>query len=256
MKAQMTPNELLWAHRYAEAAGICERQLRENPDDLVALSGHATAALCLGRLQEALEEHKRIDALQRPDLKGSAGHEETIGAILWLLGRRDEAIATIWDVVRGIQDGSIVYADLAGGVSPGLMLLYAAVTHRDAAARAGSLEYLSGRAESRRVKYWPGPAALFVLGRTSEEALLMDVCGSADPKKCIRRARTNLLMRRELVQALFCIATRWRGEGAEDRCAEYMRMCASLENPIVEEEWYLAQGETKSSIGPAPSGAR
>jgi hypothetical protein len=83
----------------------------------------------------------------------------------------------------------------------------------------------------------------FVLGRTSRDDVLVGACGTRDLEEAVRAAGVDVLKRRQLVNALFCLATRGREEGRERECLSLMKRCASLENPIVEHEWYLARGE-------------
>jgi tetratricopeptide (TPR) repeat protein len=243
---------LVSAHRYAEAAAECEQRLKCSPDDLALLAWHATAMLCLGRLPEALEEFRRVNARERADLDRSDGRILTIGAIQWLLGRRDEAIETFESAVMGVQDGSINYGDFAGGVSQGVLLWHAGVTTRNTAARERSLEYLRERAERPQIKSWPGPLAHFVLGTASQEDVLVHACGTRDPEAAMRLVRKDVLKRRRLVNAMFYFATRSRDEGSEEECLARMRKCASIENPIVEVEWYLARGEAERADDQRP----
>lgn len=242
-----TARELVSAHEYAKAAAESERRMKEHPDDTGALHWHGTAMLCLGRLREALEDFRQVDARERAKVKGSDGRILTIGAIQWLLGEREDALKTFESAVRGIQAGSITYGDFAGGVSQGLLLWYGGVTTPSAAARERALEYLRDRAEKPLIKSWPGPLALFAVGTASLEDVLLEACGTRDPEAAMRLARRDVLKRRRLVNATFCFATRRRSEGSEEDCLAQMRMCARIENPIVEVEWYLARGEVEQA---------
>ena len=62
-------------------------------------------------------------------------------------------------------------------------------------------------------------------------------------------ARTDLLKRRFLCQALFYGACREREAGDEPACMKKMEECFHLENPIIEVEWYLARGEFNQKNG-------
>jgi hypothetical protein len=170
-----------------------------------------------------------------------------VGTVLWLLGRREEAIATYKAAVDGILTGTIHYADLAGGVSQGLLLWYAGVTSADEKATQHALKYLRNRAKRRAISSWPGPLALFVLGRKTQEEALLATSGFTQVDAAIHRAKTDLLRRRELVQALFYFAVRHRSEGDEEQCRAGMIQCAGLENPIIEQEWYLARAEAEQA---------
>jgi len=244
----VTPEELVRSHRYAEGAAECERQLEVSPDDGYLLAWHAQAMLCLGRLPEALEEHRRLDRLEKARLEGSDGETLTIGAILWLLGRTSEAIQTFRAAADGIEDYTIKFGDNAGGVSPGLLLWYTAVTARDAEARDHAIARLRNRARTeRRMKYWPGSLALFVLGAASQDDVLAQACGTSNLKRAAREAAKDLLKRRGLTRALFYFGTYARAQGSEEECLRHMRAAADLENPIIEPEWYLARGEVEKA---------
>lgn len=243
--------DLVCAHRYAEGAALCEERLRELPDDPYHLGWHATAMLCLGRFSEALAEHRRLDEIDRAELEGAAGCIEMIGTLLWLLGRRDEAIEVFSGGAAGILNYSIRLGDLAGGVSHGLLLWYAAVSARDEGAREEALHFLRDRAARKAAGYWPGPLARYVLGTASQEEVLLEGCGTPRLEKAVRVARDDILKRRCLVGATFCFATRCRELGAEEDCVRWMHRCAGLANPIVEEEWYLARQEAERSPLPA-----
>jgi len=67
-------------------------------------------------------------------------------------------------------------------------------------------------------------------------------------------ARTDLLKRRELCQALFYGACCEREAGDNAACMDKMQACAHLENPIIEVEWYLALGECRQNGGMAAPG--
>ncbi len=85
----MTLHDLMFAHRYDEVVAESERLLEERPDDPAALGWHAQAMLCLGRLPEALEESRRLEARERA-YPHSAGRILEVGTVLWLLGRRGD----------------------------------------------------------------------------------------------------------------------------------------------------------------------
>jgi hypothetical protein len=68
----------------------------------------------------------------------------------------------------------------------------------------------------------------------------------------MRLVRKDVLKRRRLVNAMFYFATRSRDEGSEEECLARMRKCASIENPIVEVEWYLARGEAERADDQRP----
>lgn len=243
----MNPWKMIISHRYQEAAASYEARLKSDPDNPDLLSAHAAALLCLGHLQEALKEYQRANDLANRRLKGETQpYLEKIGSVFWLLGRRDEALQTFRTAIDGILDGSIKFADNAGGVSQGILLWYAGVTSGNEKAKSYALNYLRKLAKKSRIKEWPGVLALYVLGEKTQADVFAAVCGSSDINKAINQAKTDLLTRRRITKALFYIATLYRDENNEEQCREKMISCASLENPVLEIEWYLAREETKA----------
>ncbi|HKQ40229.1 MAG TPA: hypothetical protein VJ063_19305 [Verrucomicrobiae bacterium] len=240
----MDPWEMILAHRYADAVRAYEAEIRTDPDDPGLLSEHATGLLNLGRLDEALIEYRAANELESRQLNGeSQPFLLDIGTILWLLGRRIEAIETFRAAVEGILKARIKFGDNAGGVSQGLLLWYAGLTAGDECAKAEALNYLRKLAEKPRIKYWPGSLALFVLGQKSHCDVLLEVSGASKLDDAILQARSDLFKRRQLTKALFYFAVQQRSDSLEDECRDGMRRCASLENPILELEWYLARAE-------------
>jgi hypothetical protein len=152
--------EMVLEHRYAEAKALYEQQMAGNPS-YVLIAEYATALLCTGHLDRALAEFRRANAMAAQILKGeSQPYLSDIGTVLWLLGEPQPAVETFELAVNGIENGSIKFADNAGGVSEGLLLWF-----------AGS-------------------------------------------------------------------------EQRENECLDLLNRCASVENPIMEQEWYLARAET------------
>jgi hypothetical protein len=171
-----------------------------------------------------------------------------IGGICWLLGQPEEAIRSFKAAVDGILDRSIKYADVAGGVSQGLLLWYAGVTAHQEPAKVHATDFLGRLARGRQINYWPGPLALLLLGHKTAEQVLFGLSGCASVSDSIERAQTSLLIRRRLAKALFYIAAQHRGHGAEQQCRRLMAKCCSIPNPVLEIEWYLASWEAN---GPA-----
>src|SRR5208283_2950334 len=105
-----------------------------------------------------------------------------------------------------------------------------------------ALKYLTKLAARRRIHYWPGPAALFLLGRLTFEDALKDATGFGDLPQAKKAAEEDLMTRRQLTNLLFAAGTERRMAGDEPRCRMYMAECASLTTPLIEYEWYLAKG--------------
>jgi tetratricopeptide (TPR) repeat protein len=238
------PYELVLAHRYEEAlaaydAGLSPGKGRTAPD----VANRATVLLLLGRLPEALAEYRRANQLMsRLD---PAAYFNEIGTVLWLMGKREEAM-DIWRTeIDDTLNGTASYGDFAGGVSQGLLLWYGGVTMRDAAMQQYAKGYLHNRCTRIEISRYPGPIAKFALGRIPFEDVLDAATGTRTLHDAVNRAKRDLLKRRELVQAIFYLATSKREAADEHGCIETMALCASLENPTVENEWYLARHEAE-----------
>jgi tetratricopeptide (TPR) repeat protein len=240
----MKPWDMIFSHRYAEAAAIYEAELRLNSNDPGLLSAHATAILCMGRMEESLREFERANKLANRRLKGETQpYLETIGTLLWLLGRREEAVEKFQQGVDEITDGSIKFADNAGGVSHGVLLWYAGVSVPSPDAKKTAIKYLSKLATKPRIQSWPGPVAQLVLGQKQPTDILAAATGASNISEAVLVAKSDLLKRRQLTNALFYMAIAERDRGSEPECRRIMTECADLENPILEMEWFLARGE-------------
>src|SRR5262249_34200979 len=158
---------------------------------------------------------------------------------------RTEAIETFKASVGGILDGSIKFADLAGGVSQGLLLWYSGVTAQDLSAVASAENYLRKLTGHASSQFWPGPLARFVLRQLTFEQLLFDNFATLDPEVATINSKADLLSRRRLVQTFFYYAVSERAHNDESTCRAWMLKCAQLENPILEVEWYLARAESQ-----------
>jgi len=244
----MTPKELLFAHSYSEAAEAYRIHLRQDPEQNYH-GGLGDALLCLGRFSEAVEAFRTANEIESRNLKGDQPYLNEIGTAMWLAGERAGAMAEWHRAVSGIMDGSVRYGDLAGGATQGLLLWYGAVTLNNNREHEYALKYF--RHLQRRKTYgevlWPRPILEMVLGERSFEQILVDGIGSPDLQTCIQIARTDLLKRRFLCQALFYGACREREAGDAFACRSKMQACCQLENPIIEVEWYLARGECRES---------
>jgi len=245
----MNPWEMILAHRYAEATSCYESMLRHDPANHDVLSSNGTALLCSGKLDEALVNFQAANKLASQRLRGeSQPYLNDIGSILWLLGRSRDAIQIFEESVKGVEHGSIMFTDNAGGVSQGLLLWYAGVTVPNNQVRDHAVRYLQRLAKKRRIREWPGGLALFVLGLQSQQDLLFELCGATSLEESIKEAKGDLFKLRRLVKILFYSAVRQRFEGHENKCHELMVLCAGLENPVLEVEWYLARAESTKGL--------
>jgi tetratricopeptide (TPR) repeat protein len=243
------PWQLAQAHRYADALAAYDAEpVAGNDQYAPRIANRATVLLCLGRWQEAFDEFARANEIKTRKPRGLQAYLTEMATAQWLMGRRDDAIETLGRAVDGIASGDIRHTDLAGGVSEGLLLRYAGVTTLDSTVREHALGYLSRLAEGWRIQSWPGPFALYVLERMCFEEVLNLLADTSDIDEIVAVAKIDVLKRRRLCQALFYAAVSKRNEGDEAACRNGMRQCYALENPLIEEEWYLARAETTASM--------
>ena len=245
------PWHLISAHRYEEAVAAYDAQLAADESGYYA-ANRATALLCAGRLSEALEGFSMANDAARQSLASRSTRLEHMGTVLWLMGHRSVAKELFRSAADGIRYGTITHSDIAGGVGEGLLLWYAGVTTRDRDAMEHAVEYLTHLAKKSRIKSWPGPLALFVIERQAQslfpralpfKELLRDSFQTGNLQEVIEQAKSDILKRRELIQALFVLGTKRRKKGDKAGCLRAFQQCAQLENPYVEQEWYLAAAE-------------
>ena len=198
-------------------------------------------------MPKALPVYERVDVHERSDLvdTGRPGRRIDMSCCHWMMGDRAKAIELMREMVDGILDRSIEFGDAAGGVQQGLLLHYMGVTANDKSAVSKARSYLRSRAKRSAIELFPGPVARYYLG----EIEFPDVLAAAtkdkarDVAEAIQVARTDLRCRRELCVAIFHDGVKARAQGSEQHCQTRMRECFSLENPIIEAEWYLARYE-------------
>lgn len=256
MASNKDPWDILFEHRYDEAL-LLYRSLapKREPNDFIPLAEEATALLCVGRLTDALDRFREANAIATRRSEGeSRPYDKDIGAVLWLLGDRDAAVNTWHQAAQLISRGETKFADNVGGASEGLLLWYAAVTAKDVATKDYAVEYLANLANKPRIRYWPGPSVELVLGRITFQELLKCHWPNDDLDSILELSQSELLVRRELSQALFYFAAVERRDNREPECQRWMQQCASLANPVLVVEWYLARGECCPCPTPANLG--
>src|SRR5215475_2665649 len=250
------PWDLIRAHQYEESVAAYDAKLaagREKWPEMI-IANRATALLCAGRLPEALEGFSTANDIHRQSraTPQSAPFLESMGTVLWLMGHRSVAKELYRSAADGIRFGTIAYADIAGGVGQGLLLWYAGITTKDRNATEHAVDYLTRLAKKSRIRYWPGPLAQFVIERQAQtllpraqsfRELLRESFKTDNLLEITEQAKSDILKRREFIQALFVLGTKRRERGDKDGCRRAFQQCAQLENPHIEEEWYLAAAE-------------
>jgi hypothetical protein len=249
----MTVKELLWSHRYGEAIVEFQRVIRDEPENMAALEGMAKALRGKGEYREALSFFERLAMHEREDkiannvAPGRAAWQIDIACLYWLADDHSRAIRLMHGLAAGILDGSIKYGDAAGGMSQGLLLYYMAVTDNTPEEMSFALDYMRNRLKRSPNYVWPSPIGQHCLGDVTFDKVLEAVnrlptlAGPPDP------AKIELGTRRRLSVALFHDGVRSRAQGDEGHCLARMRECYRLENPLIEQEWYLARYEVQKA---------
>lgn len=209
----------------------------------------ADALVALERYEEALPLFERIDAHEKARANITPGHpgrQMDISCLYWFMGDHTKAIALMRGMVDGILDGSIQYsADIAGGMTQGLLLSYMGVTAHCSDQVTFALDYMRKRTRKYFPDSWPNPVVRYYLGEISFGDLLAKATVQQELAQAVEVARVKLLSRRQLCVVLFHDGVKSRIQGDEGRCLARMRECYALENPLIEHEWYLARYEVE-----------
>jgi hypothetical protein len=241
------------SHRYVEAIAELRRDLANNPNDLAAVEGMAEALRAKGDYGDALQffvrlaTHRKEDKVGNILAPGSDAWQIDIACVYWLLDDHSRATELMHGVANGILDGSIKYGDAAGGMAQGLLLYYMAITRNMPEEMSFALDYLRSRVKRSSVQNWPCPLARYYLGDIAFEAVMEAVNHPPFLPAVVNAAKAELGRRRRLTVALFHDGVRSRAQGNEEHCLARMRECYGLENPLFEQEWYLARFEVQKA---------
>lgn len=249
----LNANNLLKSHRYGEAIKTYQQFIAMGEQRLFGALGDAylcdqqceLAAKAYVQANRVADENDRprIEHMGKDPAKNRTGHHlDRLGTAYWLAGKHDLARATWRSYVEGNMAGEIIYGDAAGGVTPGLLLWYAGLLTKDEKTCKEALKYLANRAKRSRIKSWPGPLALMILGKKTAGEILSEYFKTNSIEAAITAAKADLLKRRELSQYLLSAGALSLSQGKEDGYWQSMKRCAGLENPIIENEWYIARG--------------
>jgi hypothetical protein len=240
--------QLFDSYRFSEAVEAYKRQLCEGPEDEWANTGGLGCSLmAAGEFAEAIPHLEKMNAHEHELLPGNLGREIQLSVCHWMIGERVQALGIVRDFVIAVRDGKIGYTDIAGGVSQGLILCYMAATLHATADVDLAMNYLKKLATRSRIQYWPGPAALFLLGGLTFGDAVKGATGFADIAQAKQIAEQDLMKRRQLTDILFAAGTERRMAGDAAGCRMFFAECASLTNPLVEYEWYLAKSEVAAA---------
>ena len=241
----MDARQLFDAYRFDEAVLAYQDQLSNGIDDEWAnLDGLGKALMAAGHYADAVPYLEKVGVYAAGRVPGAPGREIQLSVCHWVLGDHEQGLKIIRDLVIAVHDRVITYADLAGGVSQGIILCYMAATLRREDDVTLALAFLTERAKNKiKIGSWPGPAGLLLLGRATFEESVQKATGSAELGSAKQIAEAGLLKRRRLTNVLFAAAVERRMAGDEAGCRAHMVECASLTDPLIEYEWHLARRE-------------
>jgi len=244
---------LIKSQQYSEAIANLQRDLRRNPEDMAAVEGMALVLRAKGDYEGSLSFFRRLVAQRASDettkrlTPGSAAWQIHVACLYWLCQNRAKAIDLMKDLAAGILNGSIKYGDAAGGMSQGLLLYYMAVTSNLPADVSFALDYLKNRVKRNVSQFgrpnWPTPMAQYYLGEISFDGVMEAVSCLPTLTGPQAAEKKELSMRRRLCVAFFHGGVKFRAQGDEENCLARMKECVALENPLIEQEWYLARYE-------------
>jgi lipoprotein NlpI len=215
--------------RHADAAAAYTQEIHSSPSPPV-FNNRGLAYLNLGDFDAALSDFRSADALD-----GSSEHAPSFcGVALWLGGFAQDAI-TAWSAgVEAALAGEIRYADAAGGVTIGNLLMFAGVRCDNSDAKKLATRLLRKRLRAKQSAAWPGPVSRYLLGDSSEADLLSRV------------SRVPILRERELCQALFYTGVRALSVGDAPEFARAMNEAVQFGRVVkLEAEYYLALHENR-----------
>jgi tetratricopeptide (TPR) repeat protein len=238
----MDPWKLIEKRRYLGAIEAFTRRLRREPSEN-NYAGRAEAYFNLKDYNPALADFHAANAAA---MHTSTHYLERIGVVNWLAGRLNTAAGTWLDLVLDTERGKIAYADGAGGVQPGCLLWFAAVSLGRTDLLTPARRLLEKKVNTKAgtnwcIENWPGPIAMFLLGALDESQLrekLIDV---------------PIAHERELCQAEFYVGVKSLQHGDVIQARRAFRRSASLHDASIENEYDLAQREGRRRVPVATS---
>jgi len=121
------PWNLIKLGRYDEAVQQFERELEASRArrrlSLSDFANKATGEMAAGRMLDAEGTLKQSLAFSEREARGS-DLRLLLSEVQWLNGHLEEAVGSLMSRIQGLKDGSVQYADGAGGGTEGLILYY------------------------------------------------------------------------------------------------------------------------------------
>jgi tetratricopeptide (TPR) repeat protein len=239
---------LIGLGRYHEAIRQYEEQLKaswaRHRLSLSVFANKATAEMAAGRVLDAERTLEQSLAFSKRENRGSDLRLE-LSAVQWLSGHVEEAVHSLAIRIEGIKDGSVQFTDLAGGGTEGLILYYYGVCLNRTVIIDDASRFLKQIKERNRFGFdsWPNALVRWFLGELDDSSVLMEGCGTISLETALLKARTDMLVRRQLIEFCFHKAVRALRLEEQAQSLEFFETIISLENPLVSDEWYLARHE-------------
>jgi hypothetical protein len=221
-----------WSH-FVE--GRYEEALRGYDAKIAAASkpyylDHANKALtqlALRRFDDAAKSYAEAARLAEAEGEHTAGmYLSALAATDWLAGRREQAIHRLVPTLEKAAKSKSA-ASLGPGFSPGLFLLYFAVTTGDDAARDVARRFLEQTRNSRAFRSFAGTVAGYMLGEIEPAELERQADNPRD--RCI---------------ASFHRGVKLREAGDEAGAKAAFAACLDAGNDAaIEDEWHLGRAE-------------
>jgi hypothetical protein len=143
------------------------------------------------------------------------------------------------------------FADAAGGGSDGLMFYYYGVRLGQLSLIENAYEWPERLRKRNRLTVWPGPLVRWFFGELDDSAVLVEGCSASSMEVALSTARTDTLARRQLIEFCFHRAVWAMRVGEWERSRELFETAVSLENPLVDIEWYFARREADVARTPS-----
>jgi hypothetical protein len=212
----------------------------------------AYALIALGTYADALSCAQQYHETAHLAPKGGrdlARGLDIVGACLWMLGRRSEALETWKGLCAGILAGKYKYtSDVAGGLDYGLLYWYAAVSEQNSVEKNRATDYLRDRVGRvttlDATEVWPVAAARCALGELSTQQMIDSANARPSWLHVRQEAETEtqeLNRRMRLCTAYFVAGTAERQQGNEVRNFDN---ASELKNPFRSLPWYLSRHES------------
>ena len=195
----MSAWDLIKCGDYDSAVVLLTEEASRAPSTLV-FNNRGMARLHLQQYDAALADFRAAD---RASIRASGGARDgdMCGVAHWMAGREEEAVITWSEGVRASIAGTVTYADAAGGVTIGNLLMFGGTVRRDSAATELASKLLKKRLRAKQGASWPGPASRYLIGELGRDALLAAI------------SQAPVLRERQLCQAHFYIAVRAFSDG-------------------------------------------